>query len=157
MAARSSRSVDGLSTPVVDLRFPFVQLIWPIIFTTVITAVMSFVLFRGLFSESGSADRLPDSLLVFALFVGCPAALVVGYGRSSARSDGLDLLVRSGFVTRRIPVEDIEESSSSTRRVPSSGAGRSPNQRSHCAQDLRPTWPSTAQGPPPWPGGRSGL
>jgi len=93
----------------VNLRFPWVLLIWPVAFTAYLTDVV--VLPALTQPHESSATNHPSvvgSVLFFSMLVVLPVTGIIGYARSSVRSDGDVLVVRNGFVTRRIPAEDID-------------------------------------------------
>lgn len=93
--------------PEVDLRLPRVLLIWPVVFTTCLVSFLSVVLIKGSTDDSSQGTATFATVLVVMLFMVLPIFAIAWQARSSVRSFGTTLRVRSGFITRLIPAEDI--------------------------------------------------
>jgi hypothetical protein len=95
--------------PTVNLRFPIAPLVWPIMFTTSLVLFISWVIGNGLAKDpSVTMSDLFVALFVEVMFAGVPLAMVVAMARSSVRSLGTTLRVRSGLITRMLPAADID-------------------------------------------------
>lgn len=92
--------------PVVDLRRSRASLVWLVLFSASLSLFLIGVFVSNL-GEAGLASAAAAGLVVVA-FTGVLAGSVAAELRSSVHSDGTALRVRSGFVTRVIPANDIE-------------------------------------------------
>ena len=98
----------GMPTPRVNIRFPRLLLILPIVFVAFLGSIMLRVVDRSVGGDTAS-DGSTSGVVLMVTTVGLlPLFVLVGYARSHVRSEETVLRVRSGFRTRTIPAEDID-------------------------------------------------
>ena len=93
--------------PVVSLRMPSTALIWPVVFMAGVASLLTFAILDGSSGGSTGDGNVFGAVLAVTLFVVLPIVGIAAQARSSVVSIGTSLRVRSGFVTRTIPAEDI--------------------------------------------------
>lgn len=98
----------GMPTPRVDIRFPRLLLILPVVFVAFLVSIIFRVVDRSVSGDPASGGSTSGLVLMVATVGLLPLFALVGYARSSVRSDESVLRVRSGFRTRTISAEDID-------------------------------------------------
>lgn len=98
----------GVPTPRVNIRFPRLLLIVPVVFVAFLVSIIFRVVDRSVSGNTASDGSKSGLVLIVATVGVLPLFALVGYARSSVRSEERVLRVRSGFRTRTIPAEDID-------------------------------------------------